>query len=219
MTDAAEPLLRQAVVQAAQRLNPLGINQGTSGNVSARAEGGFLITPSGVPYEDLAADRIAFVNMQGAPSGPFAPSTEWRFHRDIYARRPEAGGVVHTHSPYATSLACLGKSIPAFHYMVAVAGGADIRCADYATFGTQDLSEAALGALENRKACLLANHGMIALGETVETALALAVEVEALAAQYWRALQIGKPTILSKAEMKRVLKKFESYGKPSRTPE
>lgn len=213
MTAAAEPVLRQAVVAAAQRMNALGINQGTSGNVSARCADGLLITPSGVPYENLTPDRITFLDMDGTPTGPFAPSTEWRFHRDIYARRAEAGGIVHTHSPYATSLACLGQGIPAFHYMVAVAGGPDIRCAGYATFGTQELSDAALGALEGRKACLLANHGMIAFGETVEKALSLAVEVETLAAQYWRALQIGKPRLLSKAEMTRVLKKFESYGK------
>ena len=140
------------------------------------------------------------------------PSSEWRFHRDIYVARPELNAIVHAHSPFATTLACLARDIPAFHYMIAVAGGKDIRCAPYATFGTQELSDRALVALEGRQACLLANHGMIAVGSSLAKALALAVEVEALAEQYWRALQIGAPNLLSDAEMDIVLKKFQTYG-------
>jgi L-fuculose-phosphate aldolase len=146
--------------------------------------------------------------------GPRLPSSEWRFHRDIYAEKPEACAIVHTHGVYATALACLGRGIPAFHYMVAVAGGVDIRCAPYATFGTQELSDHALTALRERKACLLAHHGLIATGPNLERALALAVEVEALAQMYWQALQIGEPATLPEAEMLRVLEKFRTYGQP-----
>jgi L-fuculose-phosphate aldolase len=208
--------LRKAIIDAARNMNALGINQGTSGNVSARSAkagaAGLLITPSGVPYEDLTPAKIVWMNLDGRWAGDWKPSSEWRFHRDIYAQRPDAQAVVHTHSPHATSLACLGRGIPAFHYMVAVAGGPDIRCAPYATFGSKELSDAALAALDGRKACLLANHGMIAIGGTVAKALALAVEVETLAAQYWRALQIGEPILLSDGEMARVLEKFKTYG-------
>ena len=151
--------------------------------------------------------------MRGVATGRREPSSEWRFHRDIYATRSEAQAIVHAHSPFATTLACLGRDIPAFHYMVAVAGGDDIRCAPYATFGTQDLSDHAMSALQGRRACLLAQHGMIALGSTLSTALALAVEVEALAEMYWRALQVGEPHVLSADEMRTVLAKFATYGK------
>src|SRR5262249_53087245 len=151
---------------------------------------------------------VVAMTMDGAAQGPRTPSSEWRFHRDIYAARAEAQAIVHTHSPFATTLSCLERGIPAFHYMIAVAGGSDIRCAPYATFGTQELSDHALRALNGRRACLLANHGMIAMGASLAEAFALAVEVEALAEQYWRALQIGQPIILSDAEMGRVLEKF-----------
>jgi len=165
-------------------------------------------------YLHMMPADIVFIRKDGAvPKGQREPSTEWRFHRDIFKTRPEVGAVVHTHAMFATTLACLGKDIPAFHYMVAMAGGDSIRCAPYATFGTQELSDHALKALEGRKACLLANHGMIVVGETLKGALALAVEVETLAAQYWRALQIGKPKLLPKAEMRRVVQKFATYGK------
>jgi L-fuculose-phosphate aldolase len=146
------------------------------------------------------------------PAGKREPSSEWRFHRDILATRPDVGAVVHTHAMFATTLSCLRRGIPAFHYMVAMAGGDSIRCAPYATFGTQALSDHAVKALKGRKACLLANHGMIAVGGTLAEAMALAVEVETLAAQYWRALQVGKPILLPKAEMRRVLAKFATYG-------
>jgi len=196
-------------------MNALGINQGKSGNVGVRVKSGLLVTPSGVPYEEMTPEDIVFMRLDGAvPAGQREPSSEWRFHRDIFASRPEVGAVVHTHAMFATTLACLRKEIPAFHYMVAMAGGDSIRCAPYATFGTQKLSDHALTALEGRKACLLANHGMIAVGETLKDALAMAVEVETLAAQYWRALQVGKPALLPKAEMHRVIAKFATYGKP-----
>lgn len=194
-------------------MNTVGINRGTSGNVSARWKSGFLITPSGRRYEDTRPVDIVWVDAKGAARGKWAPSSEWRFHHDIYRDRADVHAVVHTHSSFATTLACLGKNVPAFHYMVAVAGGNDIRCAPYATFGTQQLSDHALRALKGRKACLLANHGMIATGSDLDKALALAVEVEALCEQYWRALQVGRPKILSVREMRKVLQKFSTYGK------
>ena len=208
-----ELALRAAIIATAIQMNDRRINSGKSGNVSARTETGFLITPTGLPYESMRAEDIVAVTLGGVATGPRLPSSEWRFHRDIYIDRPDAGAIVHAHSPFATTLACLGRGIPAFHYMVAVAGGKDIRCAPYATFGTQELSDSALVALSGRRACLLANHGMIAVDASLEAALALAIEVEALAEQYWRALQIGAPNLLSDAEMDIVLDKFKSYGK------
>jgi len=206
--------LRNEIVATAVQMNERRINCGKSGNVSARTQSGFLITPTGLPYESMRPEAIVAMTLDGDASGPRLPSSEWRFHRDIYVARPDAGAVVHAHSSFATALACLGRGIPAFHYMIAVAGGNDIRCAPYATFGTQELSDSALTALSDRRACLLANHGMIAVGESLKAALALAIEVEALAEQYWRALQIGVPNLLSDAEMSLVLEKFKSYGQP-----
>ena len=162
--------------------------------------------------EDIVAMPIAG---EAEPArGTRVPSSEWRIHRDIYRARPDTAAIVHTHAPFATSLACLNRGIPAFHYMVAVAGGKDIRCAPYATFGTQALSDHAVAALDGRKACLLANHGMIAIGAALPAALALAVEVETLAEMYWRALQLGEPVVLSDAEMDLVIAKFRTYGQP-----
>ena len=203
--------LRLAVVQTARRMNALGINRGKSGNVSARIDGGFLVTPSALPYDETEAEDIVAVGEQGAARGRRRPSSEWRFHRDIYAARSEVAAIVHTHSPFATTLACLDRGIPAFHYMVAVAGGSDIRCAPYATFGTQQLSDFAVQALNGRKACLLSHHGMIAIGESLQATLALAVEVETLAEMYWRALQIGEPLVLDEREMAEVLARFADY--------
>lgn len=205
--------LRKQILDAARAMNSLGINRGTSGNVSARWKKGFLITPSGRRYEDTKPADMVFIDNAANPSGKWAPSSEWRFHFDIYRNRSDVQAVVHTHSSFATTLACLKKDVPAFHYMVAVAGGNNIRCAPYATFGTQKLSDHALKALNGRKACLLANHGMIATGESLQKALSLAVEVEALCEQYWRALQIGKPRILPAREMSTVIRKFRDYGK------
>jgi L-fuculose-phosphate aldolase len=204
---------RAEIVGACRRMNTLGINQGTAGNIGLRVKGGLLVTPSGMPYDAMNAADIVFMKADGSvPAGQRKPSSEWRFHRDILASRPEVGAVVHSHAMFATTLSCLRMAIPAFHYMVAVAGGDSIRCAPYATFGTQALSDRAVKALAGRKACLLANHGMIAVGETLAKAMALAVEVETLAAQYWRVLQVGKPVLLSKREMRVVRAKFATYG-------
>lgn len=204
--------LRERIVATARRMNALGINQGASGNVSARVEGGFLVTPSGIPYDGLEPGDIVHVGMGGHATGHREPSSEWRFHRDIYATRPEAGAIVHTHSTFATTLACLGRAIPAFHYEVAFAGGSDIRCAPYRTFGTQELSDAAVAALEGRRACLLAHHGAIAFGADLDDALRLADKVEAMARLYWQAIQVAEPTVLDEAEMARVLERFRHYG-------
>ena len=213
-----ERALRAAVVATALAMNAAGINRGKSGNVSVRwrdvAFDGFLITPTGVPYAETAPEQIVAMTLEGGVRGTLLPSSEWRFHRDIYVAREDVQSVVHTHAPFATSIACLHRGIPAFHYMVAVAGGKDIRCAHYATFGTQELSDRAITALEGRTACLLANHGMIAVGASLPHALALAVEVESLAEMYWRALQIGEPVLLPDAEMDVVLEKFRTYGQP-----
>ena len=204
--------LRERLVATALAMNALGINQGKSGNVSARVEGGFLVTPSGIPYEDLAPADLVRIGLDGHVAGHREPSSEWRFHRDIYRSRPEAGAVVHTHSAYATTFACLGRPIPPFHYEVAFAGGTDIRCAPYRTFGTQELSDVALAALEGRKACLLAQHGVIAFGTDLADALRLADKVEHLARIYWQALQVGDPPLLSDGEMALMSERFRHYG-------
>jgi L-fuculose-phosphate aldolase len=212
--------LRRAVVATALAMNARGINRGKSGNVSARLRAadfdGFLVTPTGLAYEDMGPDDIVPMTLDGRSAGERLPSSEWRFHRDIYRARGEVNAVVHTHAPFATTLACHSRGIPAFHYMVAAAGGRDIRCAPYATFGTQALSDHVLAALAGRKACLLAHHGMIAVGPSLQTTLALAVEVETLAEIYWRALSLGEPEALTDAEMDVVLDKFKTYGQPQR---
>ena len=208
--------LRKAIIAACLKMNELGINQGTSGNISARIEGGFLITPSGIPYEKMKPEQIVEMDLGGGYFGDYLPSSEWRMHYDIYLNKPEAGAVVHTHSIYCTALACLGERIPAFHYMIGVAGGTNIRCADYATFGTQELSGNMLKALQGRSACLLANHGMICFAKDLDKTLWLAGEVETLAQQYWIARQMGKPNILNKREMNNVLARFKSYGKQAK---
>ncbi|HVJ50926.1 MAG TPA: class II aldolase/adducin family protein [Aliidongia sp.] len=205
--------LRRNLIHCARRLTETGLTKNTTGNLSHRVEGGLLVTPTGMDYDRLEPDDIVFVAMDGTPTGRRLPSSEWRFHRDILLERPEVAVVLHAHAPFATSLACLREGIPAFHYMVAVAGGADIRCAPYATFGTAELSAHAVAALSGRRACLLANHGMIALGHDFDRALKLAVEIEALAEMYWRARQIGAPVILDDDEMARVIEKFRTYGK------
>jgi L-fuculose-phosphate aldolase len=205
--------LRRAMIETARRMIGTGLNQGTSGNIGHRVEDGFLVTPSGMDYAGLVPADIVLMRFDGTPEGRRLPSSEWRFHRDILAARPEVNVVLHAHSMFCTTLACLGRDIPAFHYMVAVAGGESVRCAPYATFGTEALSRHAVAALEGRKACLLANHGMIAIGDTLAGTLKLAVEVETLAAMYWRTLQLGEPRILDASEMGRVLEAFKTYGK------
>jgi L-fuculose-phosphate aldolase len=189
-----------------------GLNKGTAGNLSVRKNEGFLITPTGMDYETLTPSDLVFMRLDGSHEGAKKPSSEWRFHRDLYAARPEAGAVLHAHSPFATSLACLRRDIPAFHYMIARFGGDTLRCADYATFGTQALSDHALKAMENRSACLLANHGMLLFGRDLKQALDLGIELECLCEQYWRACQLGEPVLLDAEEMRVVLKKFGSYG-------
>jgi len=208
----AQETIRSAMVLGAQRLSALGLNRGSSGNIGVRLAQSFLVTPSGVPAEELLPQLMVEMDFSGMVLGAGKPSSEWRFHRDILAARPDVGAVVHTHSRYATALACLQRDIPAFHYMIAAAGGDTIRCAPYALFGTQELSDLALQALRERKACLLGNHGMIALGADLKAALALTLEVESLAQQYWTALQLGEPHILSSRQMQAVMEKFKSYG-------
>ncbi len=209
-------MAKEALLHTAQTLERLGLNKGTSGNASVRQGNAFLITPSGVHIQDMKPNSMVEMNMQGEAISQGKPSSEWRFHRDIYQARPEVGAIIHTHSMFATTLACLRHDIPPFHYMIAVAGGDTIRCSDYALFGTQALSDTAITALESRRACLLANHGMIAIGKDLQQALDLTVEVETLCEQYWRALQIGKPHILSTQEMAAVFEQFKGYGNWSR---
>jgi L-fuculose-phosphate aldolase len=207
--------LRKEIIAACRAMNSLGINQGTSGNISARYRDVMLITPSGVPYEDLQPADIATMTLTGeygSWKGPLDPSSEWRFHLDIMRSRPEVGSVVHTHSTYATTLAICGKEIPAIHYMVAAAGGPNIRVAPYATYGTEELSDLALKAMEGRTCCLLRNHGVIATGASVKRALWLAVEIETLARQYYLSLAIGGAQILADEEIARVVEKFKNYG-------
>ena len=204
--------LRAALAKTARQTVRDGLNKGSSGNVSVRLRDGFLITPSGLPNDTLEPDQMVAVDMKGQASGSLKPSSEWRIHRDIYRARPEVTAVVHAHSPHAVSLSCLRRGIPSFHYMVAAAGGKDIRCAGYATFGTQALSDLILAALQDRRACLMANHGLVAVGASLDAAFALAVEVEELCAQYWRAKLMGQPVLLSDAEMDEVLERFKDYG-------
>jgi len=207
--------LRTMVLAACRELTRRGLTHGTSGNVSVRCdEQRFFVSPSGMDYELLQADDVPLMDLEGRWFGRHRPSSEWRFHRDILRSRPDVGAIVHTHSPRATALACTGRGIPAFHYMVAVAGGRDIRCAPYHTFGTQELSDAALAALRDRKACLLANHGVIATGADLASAMRLAGEVENLALQYSVALTLGEIRVLDDAEMSRVIEKFRTYGQP-----
>jgi L-fuculose-phosphate aldolase len=205
--------LREQLLHTARALCELGLNRGTSGNVSVRDGDGYLITPSGMAVDAMGPRDMVWMGLDGRVEGDRAPSSEWRFHRDIFAQRPEVGAVVHTHAMFATTLACQRRDIPPFHYMIALAGGDSIRCAPYALFGSQALSDAALVALADRRACLLANHGMIALGRDLPQALDIALEVETLSEQYWRALQAGAPVLLSAQEMAEAIEQFKGYGK------
>ena len=209
-----EATLRRDIVEQARAMNALGINQGTSGNISARCGDTMLITPSATPYDAMQPEQVAAMPLdrEAAWTGPLPPSTEWRFHRDILRARPEVGAVIHTHATYCTTLAILGREIPAVHYMIAAFGGPSVRCAPYARFGTAELAAHALVALEGRNACLLANHGMIVAGPTLAKAMWLAVELETLAKQYCLALRIGTPIILSDAEIGETMASFATYG-------
>lgn len=203
---------RQQLVDTARAMNASGLNRGTSGNLSLRDGDGMLVTPSGVPYDDLGPGDIVRVDRDGVSEGKLRPSSEWRFHHDIYRARPEAGAILHAHPAHCTALACLRRPLPAFHYMVAVAGGRDIRCAPYATFGSQALSDHVLAALEGRRACLMANHGLVCFAGDPPAALDLALEIEHLAQSYLACLAAGEPVVLDDAEMERVLLKFADYG-------
>jgi L-fuculose-phosphate aldolase len=208
---------RRGIIAACLWMNSSGLNQGTSGNISVRHGGTMLISPSGVPYEQLEPDDIVAMPLDGEygsyrASGANVPSSEWRFHLDIMRARPDVGAIVHTHSLYATTLGCCRKGIPAVHYMIAAAGGPTVRCSDYATYGTAELSTAALAALEGRTCCILANHGMIATGPDLAKARWLAVELETLARQYYLSLCIGGPVLLSDAEIAHVQERFKGYG-------
>ena len=235
----SEDAARVAIVEAARRMNALGINTGRSGNVSMRwyrgGADGLLVTPSALAYETMTIDDLVWLPVDAPPGedggaeqplrfdGSRQPSSEWRLHRDLYVARDDAGAIVHVHPPFATTLACLPRihaaGIPAFHYMIAVAGGDDIRCAPYATFGTAALSAAARAALDGRRACLLAQHGLVALAGTLEAALELAVEVESLARIYWQTLQVGEPTLLDATAMARVHARFARYRPDPAGPE
>ncbi len=208
-------LLRRQIVTTARALGVSSLTHGTSGNVSARMGDGFLVTPSGFPYGQMTPADVVAMTLDGRATGRREPSTEWRFHAAIYAARAEVNAVVHCHSKAATAVSCHRRGIPAFHYMVAVAGGTDVRCAPYSTFGTEALATAAVAALEGRRACLLANHGQIAVGKDLASALALAGEIENLADQFLGALSIGEPVVLSDEQMAEVLRKFETYGAPA----
>jgi L-fuculose-phosphate aldolase len=205
--------LRRDLVDTARRMSQLGLAPGTTGNVSVRTERGFLVTPSGMPYDQLRGDDAVAIEADGTiHPGQRAPSTEWRLHRELYAARPDAHAVVHTHSLFCTSVACLRRAIPAIHYMVVLAGGDEVPCAEYATFGTDELAASVVRALGAGRACLMANHGMVALGDSLAGALQLAAEIETLAAQYWHAVQIGEPHVLPADELDRVRRQLAGYG-------
>ncbi len=213
--------LRKAIIAKCRWMNANGLNQGTSGNISARYKDQMLITPSATPYDDMEPEMIAAMPLTGeygAFEGPLKPSTEWRFHLDIMKARPDVNAIVHTHATFATILAIAGKTIPACHYMIAAFGGSTVRCAPYATYGTKELSDNALAALKDRNGCLLANHGMIAVGSGLDRAMWLAHELEALSKQYYHSLLIGGPVILSDEEIERVKVSFKSYGVQDKKP-
>ena len=218
----ADEALRHQLVTVARRMNGTGLNQGTSGNLSVRIEGGLLVTPSSLPYEQMEVGDLVALDLSGQPlkQKQRRPSSEWRLHADVLSCHPEAMAVLHCHPIHATALACHDRGIPAFHYMVAVAGGDEIRCAPYATFGTKELSDNVVNALAQRTACLLARHGMVTLGKDLESALRVAVEVETLARMYLQALQLGEPPLLSTQQMQAVHAQFHGlhYGQADPSP-
>ena len=208
--------LGRKIIETCRDLEKRGLNQGSSGNVSVRlaqgADDGFLITPTAIPYDVMQPEDMARMKLDGTSSGRREPSSEWRFHLDIYRTRPDVGAIIHTHSGFATTLACLRRDIPAFHYMIALFGGSNIRCCEYATYGTQELSNLVLKALEGRNAALMGSHGLVVLGPNLPRTLALTVEAETLAMMYWRAVQMGQPRLLSDPQIAAVREKFASYG-------
>ncbi|WP_103173649.1 L-fuculose-phosphate aldolase [Paracoccus sp. SY] len=210
-----ERALRSEVIESCRSMNRLGINKGTSGNISVRYGDGFLISPTGIPYDKLQPEHVVAMNWDATYEGEVQPSSEWRFHRDILKARPDLNAVVHTHSTHATALSILGRDIPAIHYVIAAAGGSTIRCAPYELFGTQELADQVIVALKDRRACLMAHHGVIAAHVNIARALALAVTVEELAKQYLLCLPLGEPPALSDEQIAEVLVKFKTYGQQS----
>jgi L-fuculose-phosphate aldolase len=217
----ADQGLRERLVAVVRRLDALGLNRGSTGNVSARGEhdaGGFWITPTGMGAGDLGADDLVWIAGDGSVRGAWQPSTEWPFHRAIYAARADLGAVVHVHAVNATALACLRRALPAFHYMVAVAGGDSVPCVPYHLFGTEALSQAVGTAFVDRNACLMANHGLVAGGVELQHALKVTLEIESLCESYLKALAAGEPALLSHEEMAEVIAKFRGYGKATARP-
>ena len=208
---------RKEVITYSIKLNTTNLSPLRSGNISVRSiensVEGFLITPSGKKYDTLKEEDIVFVSNKGNHDTNLKPSSEWRFHKDIYLKKPDAKAIVHAHSPHATAVSAHGKDIPAFHYMIALAGGDSIKCAKYATFGTQELSDNIINALEDRKACLMSNHGQVAFGENLESAFELAEELENICHQYINTIKLGNPKILSSSEMDVILEKVKNYKK------
>jgi L-fuculose-phosphate aldolase len=217
-----ESTKREQMVAAMRRLDVLGLNRGSAGNLSHRhaieRQDGMLITPTGMGADDLRAQDLVWLGFDGTLRGDWQPSSEWHFHQALYRFRPDLQAVVHTHSPHATALACLRRELPAFHYMVAVAGGDSVRCTPYHTFGTEALSQAVAAAMIDRNACLMANHGLVAAGTTVAQAMKIALEIESLCGTYLQALAVGKPALLDAAQMAEVIEKFRHYGRTARRP-
>ena len=212
VTDSDGTALREAIIEQCLAMNRLGINQGTAGNISVRHGDGLLITPGSMPYDELTPDDIVYLAADGRPEGRRERSSEWRFHYDIMRLRSDVNAIVHAHPTYSTTIAIMGRDIPAIHYMVALVGGSNIRCAPYAIFGSEELSRNAVAALEDRKACLLAHHGLIALGSSLKNAMWLTVEVETLARLYHGCLQLGEPPLLSDRQIEEVIAKVSGYG-------
>jgi len=208
---------RQAAVAAIRRLDALGMNRGSTGNLSLRSGAGMWITPTGMGAAELRPQDLVWLGWDGTPRGDWQPSSEWHFHQAIYAARPDLQAIVHAHSVHATALACLRRPLPAFHYMVAVAGGDSVRCVPYHLFGTEALSLGVAQAMLDRDACLLANHGLVAAGTTLQRAMKVAQEIESLCETYLRALAVGEPVLLSADEMSAVIERFRRYGKAART--
>ena len=209
--------LRSELVVTAKRMSALGLTPGMSGNVSVRSERGLLVTPSGMPYDELVADDAVQLAPDGsARPGQRAPTTEWRLHRDILAARTDVNAIVHTHSLFCTALSMLRRPLPAVHYSIVLANTDEVPCADYATFGSGELADNVVAALHGGNACLMAHHGMVALGATLPAALRLAAEIETLASQYWHACQLGSPHVLDGAELARVRARFAEYGQRKR---
>lgn len=212
-TNPGHEALRAELVETCREMARLGLTRGTSGNVGVRSGDGFLVSPTGVPYAELQPEQVVRMAFDGSHEGEFLPSSEWRFHRDILAARPDLHAVVHTHSTHATAIAVLGRDIPAIHYDIAAAGGPTIRCAPYATFGTEALARGVLTALKDRRACLLAHHGVVAAGHDLRSALSLAGTVEELAQLYLLCLPAGDPPVLLDAEIATVVERYRSYGR------